>query len=97
MERSYYELLSRKRFQYGERFSEADLNKRFVPFFESGERIRIDDFGTEITGTVGVTTGWKPAFLLIRRRNDAGSEIVLGPKTKILAVQRGGRYVRYIA
>ena len=97
MDRNYADFVYRKRREYGERFSEADLAARFIPFFESGERIRIVDLGGgETTGTVGVTTGWKPAFLLMRRSSDLGSEILLGPETKILAVQRHGRYVRYI-
>jgi hypothetical protein len=96
MQRSYYEFLYRARSRHGAQFSEADLDTRFVPFFESGARIKILDLGSEeVTGTVGVTTGWKPAFLLMRRANSMGSEILLGPKTKILAVQRNGRYVPY--
>ena len=96
MDRSYADLVYRRQREYGERFSEADLDKRFISFFESGERIRVFDLDQEITGTVDVTTGWKPAFLLMRRSSDMGSGILLGPKTKILAVQRNGRYVRYI-
>jgi hypothetical protein len=92
----YSEFVWRKKREYGDRFSAADLDQRFVPFFESGARIRIAEGSEEVTGTIGATTGPKPAFLLMRRSSDMDSEIVLGPRTKILAVQRNGRYVRYI-
>lgn len=79
--------------EHGDKFSMADLDMRFVPYYESGERIKVKSkYGDVITGTVGVTTGWRPVFLLIRRRNSFGSSDTLGPYDEIIGVQVGRRY-----
>lgn len=79
--------------EHGDKFSMADLDMRFVPYFESGERIKVKPkYGDVITGTVGVTAGWKPVFLLIRRSNSFGSSDTLGPDDEIIGVQSGRRY-----
>lgn len=88
----YTDYITRKRAEYGERFDPSDLDPRFIPYFNSGERVRVSTRGLTLTGTVGVTTGWRPAFLLMRRRTDRGSSWVLGPNDQILAVKRGKRY-----
>ena len=54
------------------------------------------------TGSIGITTSWRPAFLVIHRSSDIGSSDVLGPlespdgtETHIIAVQESdGRYYR---
>lgn len=70
------------------------LSPRFAPFYESGDRIRVRfASGEELTGTVGRTTGWHPAYLLMRRANDRGSIYVLGADDRVIAVKRGARYV----
>lgn len=79
--------------EHGNKFSMADLDMRFVPYYESGERIKVKPkYGDEITGTVGVTTGWKPVFLLIRRSNSLGSSDTLGPDDEIIGEQYGRKY-----
>lgn len=90
----YDEFLARARRRHGDRFSESGLDPRFVRYFNSGERIRVD-FGDGLvkTGTVGVTTGWQPCFLLMLRRDSDGSSWTLGRRDTILAVQRHGVYV----
>lgn len=81
----YNEYLRRKQKQYGKMFDPSDLNKDFIPYFDSGERIKVD-FGNEVkTGTVGVTTGWKPCFLLMRYRTSTGSVYTIGPNDKVVA------------
>jgi hypothetical protein len=82
--RSYKDYVSRKKAEYGDKFDESDLDPRFIPFYESGERIKIDDFGRTIGGTVGITTGWKPVFLLMRTSRSTGSSDILDKSTKIV-------------
>ena|SRR5437773_1491312 len=85
--------LTRKRKEYGKRFDTEDLDRRFLPYFESGQRIKVRfPWGEDITGTVGVTTGWKPCFLLIRTARSLGSAITLGRLETVVAVQRGHKY-----
>lgn len=56
----------------------GDLPERFKYAYKTGERIRVKfPWGEVKTGTVGLTTGWKPAFLLIARRNSHGSSDIL--------------------
>lgn len=87
--RSYSELIARKKAEYGSKFDDSDLDKQYIRFFESGQRITVD-FGYEVKrGTVGVTTGWKPVFLLMLTKRSIGSSHTLPPgRTKILGVVR---------
>lgn len=75
--------------KYGKMFDPTDLAPRFLRYFESGERIRVklNSFGGIIkTGTVGVSTGHKPVFLLMYRKTDYGSPYTLSPKDEILNI-----------
>lgn len=89
----YDDFIARKYHEFGDRFDQSDLDPRFVPYFNSGQRIRIQSLGQIVTGTVGATSGWKPAFLLMRRSSDHGSSWLLGPRDEILARQIGRKYV----
>lgn len=81
----YAGFIDRKEREYGDKFSAAGLAKQFIPAYNSGERIRVKfHTGEVLSGTVGVTTGWKPAFLLMLRSNSRGSEWLLGSKDKIV-------------
>ena len=91
--RDYDELTTRRKREYPDTWDASELDPRFIPYFESGDRIKVRTMGGEITGTVGVTTGWRPVFLLIRTSRSMGSSITLGPKDEILAVQKGRAYV----
>lgn len=92
--RTYCMLKSR---EHGEKWDPSDLTPKFIPYFESGDRIRVryrhGDYVMTRTGTVSVTTGWRPAFLLIRRVSDHGSSDVLSEQDEIIAVKRGRHYV----
>ncbi len=92
---SYDAYLRSKQQQFGDRFTPVDLDQRFVTYFENGQRIRVrlDVFDKEVTGTVSVTTGWKPCFLLMHRASDHGSVYLLGPEDVITAVQIGRTYI----
>lgn len=43
-------------------------------------------------GVVGITTGWRPAFLLIARATSRGSSDVLGPDDVVLSYWSGREY-----
>lgn len=90
--RNYQEYLSRKHKEYGDKFDASNLDTRFIRYFESGQRIKVTICDMTLTGTVGVTTGWKPCFLLMRTRRSIGSCWTLGASDKIEAVQVGKTY-----
>lgn len=94
MQRSYEDLLCRRIAEYGkDKFDASELDRRFLGYFESGQRIKVNTCGMVLTGTVGVTTGWKPCFILMRTARSRGGSWTLGPKDVILAVKRGRFYV----
>lgn len=74
------------------RFDASDLDERFVPYLRSGQRIKVEVYGRTITGTVGITTGWKPVFLLMRTSRSIGSSDILDKRAKLLAVKVGREY-----
>jgi hypothetical protein len=88
----YDDYLTRKRREHGDRFDASALDPRFVPYFNNGQRIKVETLGEELTGTVGVTTGWRPCFLLMRTTRSMGSPYTLGPSDTILAVRHGRTY-----
>ena len=92
--RSFKQLLEERARKYGDRFSARSLDRRFVRYFESGERIRVrnDHDGTTATGTVGVTTGWVPVFILMRTSRSLGSSLILDRHEHLVAVKRGRSY-----
>lgn len=89
----YDEYLARKRKELGSTFDMSGLAEQFIPYFNNQERIKVDTGFGHVTGTVGVTTGWKPLFLLMRTARSRGSSITLGKKDRIIAVKRGSVYV----
>jgi|BioPla2DNA2_1021312.scaffolds.fasta_scaffold50315_4 uncharacterized protein YydD (DUF2326 family) len=93
----YDQYIERKRREYGEKFNPSDLAKQFIPYFNDGKRIKVETCGMTITGTVGVTTGWKPAFLLMRTSRSIGSPCVLSENDKITAVKYGKKYQERMA
>lgn len=89
----YEEFIDRAKRQHGKAFSDADLCEKFKPFFRSGQRIKVSYFGDVVTGTVSVTTGQKPVFILMRNSRSIGSSYTLSDRNEILAVQGyGGKY-----
>lgn len=69
------------------------LSQQFVPFLESGERIRVrTKYGEEFTGVVGMTGGWRPSFMLLSTPRSHASSILLSDEDEILSVRRGRRY-----
>lgn len=76
------------------------LAPAFTRYYESGDRVRVAFVtldGSEVyetlTGTIGKTTGWRPAYLLMRTARSHGSPYVLSARDRIVAVKRGREYV----
>ena len=92
----YEDPIALLRRRYGDKFSSAGLDSRFIPFFNNGMRIRVSEAGQEKTGTVGMSAGLQPTFILMLRSSSIASSVLLGPQTAIMGVKRNGRYVRYI-
>ena len=92
---NFTDLVNRRTAQYGDKFDVSDLDKRFIAYYQNGQRIKVETCGMIMTGTVGVTTGWKPAFLLMRTSRSMGSSWILGTESKLLSVQAShkGKYI----
>lgn len=89
--RSYAETIERDKREHGTRFDESELAPKFVKYYESGERIEVDfGDGFRKRGTIGKTTGWRPCFLLMLRRDSIGSVYTLSEKDEIVKVVRRG-------
>jgi hypothetical protein len=97
------DLLARGRAQWGEKFNPIELVEHLRPYYGTGQRVQIttdypagDGYPAESwvrTGTIGATTGWRPAFLLMHRSSDHGSSDLLSEQCRVTAVQVGRRYV----
>ena len=94
--KNYSEYIARAIRTHGTKFDATSLDQKFVPYFESGQRIKVETCGEELTGTIGVTTGWRPCFLLMRTSRAMGSSWTLGERDKITAVKIGRVYVSYL-
>lgn len=91
---AYEDFIERKTREYGDRFDPSDLDQRFIPFFRTGDRVKVQSIYEERFefGTVGVTTGWKPAFLLVHRWTDHGSTTILDSSYVLVAVKPHGAF-----
>ena len=91
--RNFDAYVNRARATHGAELDLSEIPAKFLPYFQTGQRIRVRMYDQEITGTVSVTTGWRPALLLMRRSNASGSSDLLRDDTEIVAVQHGRTYV----
>ncbi len=83
---------ARKRVQYGDKFDPSELDARFVPAFNFGKRVRVNFYGTDVkTGTISVTSGWKPVFLLMLTARSITSSWVLGKGVEFTTEKVGYR------
>lgn len=81
--RNYQETLERFRRRHGDKFDPSDLNKDFVHAYESQQRITVDfGHGECKRGYVGMTTGWKPVFILLLTSRSEGSSWVIDKQAK---------------
>ena len=83
--RNFTDYLKRKRAKYGDKFDPSDLAPEFIPFYENGARIEVENIHYNHTrrGTVGITTGWKPCFLLMARTNCRSSSDTLSRSDRV--------------
>ena len=91
--RSFNEYLERKRAEFGDKFDPSELDERFIPAWRSGERIKVKMGDGYYFGTVGVTTGWRPVFLLMHSTRCMGSSFTLRNTSELVAVKRGRHYI----
>lgn len=89
----YEEYIAKRKHEFGSCFTEENLDQRFVPYFNSGEQVKIEACYGMIYGRIGATTGWRPAFLLMHNSRAIGSSVILGSSHHIVAVKRGTKYV----
>lgn len=80
----YQDYIQHKRNQYGDKFNDGNLSQQFVPYFETGKRIIVKTKWEILRGYVGVTTGWKPSFILLLRSNSISSSILLSDDDTII-------------
>lgn len=88
------EIIAAGEANYGDRFDGSDLAAAAIcaPYLHNGLRLKVRNGEYVRTGTVGKTTGWRPAFLLMHRSSDVSSGDVLGPNDHIIATWNGRRY-----
>lgn len=91
--RNFNEFVNSKKNQYGQKFDQSDLSSKFITYYENGMRIKVNSYGEIITGTVGVTTGWKPVFLLMRTSRSIGSAYTLKDSDQIISEKHGKKYI----
>jgi hypothetical protein len=88
----FTDYIARKRHEYGDKFDPSKLAEQFKLYLHSGERITIEFCDSDgkcyetKRGTVGVTTGWRPSFMLMLRSNSIGSSHLLGKNDRIKRV-----------
>jgi hypothetical protein len=88
MKTKFEQYIDRQRSQYGDKFDASELAPQFVEALNNGDRYRVKVQspygGKPYWGFIGITTGWKPAFLLMFRRGQIGSSFLLSDKYQIV-------------
>lgn len=87
--------IERKRREFGDKFDDSNLQAAdhwVRDAFNKGYRVKLHDtkYGDIAMGTVSVTTGWKPSFLLIHNARSNGSSHVIQPYEKVVAIKLPG-------
>lgn len=84
--KNYQDYLERKTKEHGSKFDNSNLNKNFIKYYENNYRIEVD-FGYEVKrGRLGITTGWKPSFLLMLTTRSVGSSHLINKDCKVLKI-----------
>lgn len=71
-----------------------DASSQFKPAFRTGRRVTVQlrsTGGTIIdvkSGYVGVTTGWRPAFILLLTKRSKSSHILLGANDRLIIKEK---------
>jgi hypothetical protein len=82
----YSQWLQVKRDRDGDRFVPPPGADVLAKYCHEDVRVEIEDRGYITRGFVGITTGWAPAFILLRTRRSKSSWVILGADTKVLKV-----------
>ena len=88
--RNFNEYIERKKQEYNEKFDQSELNKDFIKYYENQERITVlfcdksDKEYERKRGRIGITTGWRPCFLLMLTSRSSGSSYTIGENDKIV-------------
>jgi hypothetical protein len=95
--RNYKDVIVARKARYGD-FDPSDIKKDFIRYYETGERVRVrwsypSGSFEDLTGTIGITTGWRPVFILMRTSRSIGSPYTLTGDCKVVAVQKNGKYI----
>lgn len=94
--KNFNEFLARGKAKWGLKFDASELDKRFIPYYENGQRIEVTwldgfedygGYGARANGkkarfTVGVSTGWKPVFLQVYSSRSFGGQAILSSAIK---------------
>jgi hypothetical protein len=97
MSEKFTDYVKRKEYQCkreGHTFDASNLNPEFIPYWETGQRVEVmgpiwNGHSETMRGYIGITTGWKPVFLLMRRVGDYGSSWTIGKDDKVIKVIPG--------
>lgn len=77
----------------GHKLDTSDLALKFSEYHETGQRIIVKTpYGETLRGYVGVTTGWKPSYLLLNNTRSLGSSELLNDQYEIIGTLNKYRY-----
>jgi hypothetical protein len=79
--------VARRKAEHGDKFDASDLYPNFIWHFNAGRNRRVKVAfadGRVKWGTIGVTTGWKPCFLLLHNRYSRGSSETIGSGDQVI-------------
>jgi hypothetical protein len=83
----YADVVDRGAAKYGERFDESGLIKEFRRYYESGRQVQVRFAGgPTLTGTIGISAGAAPTFMLMPLSGSAWSADMIGPHDEVIAV-----------
>jgi hypothetical protein len=94
--RTYADLVRHFEERYPRQFDDSELWPQFRTWVGYDGRIEVSGehrAGQRRTGYLGVTSGWRPAFILVARSDSMGSSDVLRKDDEVIARQRAdGKY-----
>ena len=76
--------LTRKRVEHGDKFVPPTNAELLAPYLHTGQRVEVVMHDTVQRGFIGITTGWKPIFILLRTKRSTGSWMTLGGNVRIV-------------
>ena len=77
--------------EYGSSFDPTNLSAKFRKYYGTETRIKVLIDGQVVCGMVGVTTGWKPSFILLPTKRSQGSTVILSTKNTVIGIKLPGQ------